>query len=312
MGKQTTNSFFYIAKLLIYYVLYQGLFTFVAMCAAYVYKIASATGIVDVEEVIALSNGEGDAALLSSLGDMAVWAMAAGLFLSTLMMLWHLVHFGYFKLGKNPFKQVAAPVMLLCVLLIFSCMFVFNICAQWLGLSDELADELSGLSHNVLGVISIAVLAPLLEEVLFRGAIQGFLLRKYPSRPWLAIITASLIFGVIHMNPIQIFYATMLGVVFGWIYYRTGSLVPCIIGHVLNNSLAAAGMVLGVDENENLELAVNEEIIIVAVATLLSLYLVRMIDKRQPTVPRPWHAVGESVHSTSDSDAPAHDAEYQK
>lgn len=312
MEKKKTNSFLYIAKLLIYYVLYQGLFSFIAMCVAYVYKITSTTGIVDVGEVVALSNGESDEALFSLLGDAGVWGLAVGLLLSTLMMLWHLVHFGYFKLGKSPLSQVSRPVMLLCILLIFSCMCTFNIFAQWAGLPDSLADEMAGLSHNVLGVLAIAVFAPLLEEVLFRGAIQGYLMRKYPSSPWRAIIIASLIFGVIHMNPIQIFYATMLGIVFGWIYYRTGSLVPCIIGHVLNNSLAAVTMITEADKNGETELAFGEEVAVVVVAALLSLLFVRLINKKQPAVPKPWHAVGEAVPCASDDNVSANDAECQK
>jgi membrane protease YdiL (CAAX protease family) len=83
----------------------------------------------------------------------------------------------------------------------------------------------------------MALLAPLLEEVLFRGAIQGILMRHF-GKPWPAIIVASLIFGIFHWNPIQAVYATLLGMVLGWIYYRTGSLLSVIVGHVLNNSIA--------------------------------------------------------------------------
>ena len=63
-------------------------------------------------------------------------------------------------------------------------------------------------------------------------------------RPWTAIIVSSLIFGVVHMNPAQIPFAFLLGMMFGWLYYRTGSLLPGIIGHVLNNSVATANMLL--------------------------------------------------------------------
>ena len=84
---------------------------------------------------------------------------------------------------------------------------------------------------------SLAFLAPLLEEVFFRGAIQGVLMRFF-GRPWPAIIVAALVFGIIHWNPVQVVYATLFGLVLGWIYYRTGSLLSVIVGHVLNNSLA--------------------------------------------------------------------------
>ena len=60
----------------------------------------------------------------------------------------------------------------------------------------------------------------------------------------MAILIASLLFGVVHMNPAQIPFAFLLGAMFGWLYYRTGSLLPGIIGHVLNNSIAAVSMIL--------------------------------------------------------------------
>jgi lipopolysaccharide export LptBFGC system permease protein LptF len=46
------------------------------------------------------------------------------------------------------------------------------------------------------------------------------------------------------MNPAQIPFATLLGMIFGWLYYRTGSMLPGIVGHILNNSLACINMVL--------------------------------------------------------------------
>ena len=46
------------------------------------------------------------------------------------------------------------------------------------------------------------------------------------------------------MNPAQIPFAFLLGMMFGWLYYRTGSMLPGIVGHVLNNSVAAANMIL--------------------------------------------------------------------
>lgn len=293
MKNEKFKMLFHIAKLLVYYVAYQVLFTILAMIAVVVSSVVS--GNLDINKLNELAtmpdNNEG---LIWLIGDNAVWALAAGLFLSALMMLWHLVHFGYFKFGRNPLQQVKPNVMVLSVLLVFSSMFIFNIVAQWFDLPDNLGEQMKELSNNILGVLSIAVFAPLLEEVLFRGAIQGYLMRKLKS-PWVAIIIASLIFGVIHMNPVQIFYATMLGFVFGWIYYRTGSLIPVIIGHVLNNSLAAVSMLMGVEEEQSMEIGLNNEIAIVVVATIFSVVLAIMINKKQPAVPKPWLAAGEEV-----------------
>ena len=77
--------------------------------------------------------------------------------------------------------------------------------------------------------------------MLFRGAIEGFFLRK-GIKPAVAIVVSAIIFGVIHANPAQIFFAFILGLIFGWMYYRTGSILPSVVGHVLNNTVSVSVM----------------------------------------------------------------------
>ena len=172
-----------------------------------------------------------------ALADAVVNAKAVGLFLSALVMLLFIHFAGFYKLRWGLVRSIAPKPLFFSTLLVFTSMFALNIFVQWFPLKNNLTDLFVGLSHNPLGIISLAFLGPLLEEVLFRGAIQGLLMR-YFGRPWPAIIVAALVFGVFHMNPVQIVYATLLGIVFGWIYYCTGSLMSVIVGHVLNNSLA--------------------------------------------------------------------------
>lgn len=174
-----------------------------------------------------------------ALADAVVNARAVGLFLSALVMLIFLHFTGFYRLRWGLVRSITPRPLLLSTLLVFTSMFALNIFVQWFPLENNLTDLFVGLSRNPLGIISLAFLGPLLEEVLFRGAIQGLLMRFF-GRPWPAIIVAALVFGVFHMNPVQIVYATLLGIVFGWIYYRTGSLMSVIVGHVLNNSLAVA------------------------------------------------------------------------
>jgi len=168
---------------------------------------------------------------------------AIGLFLSALIMLLFIHFTGFYRLRLHNIPSLKPRPLLFSTLVVFFSMFVLNIFVQWFPLEDNLGGVFSGLSRNVLGVLSVAILAPLLEEVLFRGAIQGLLMRLF-GHPWPAIIVAALIFGVYHMNPVQIVYATLLGIILGWIYYRTGSLLSVIVGHVLNNSLAVVTTLL--------------------------------------------------------------------
>jgi membrane protease YdiL (CAAX protease family) len=65
----------------------------------------------------------------------------------------------------------------------------------------------------------MVILAPLGEELIFRGIILDGLLKKYSA--WKAIIVSALIFGAIHLNPWQFIPGFTLGIFFGWIYYHT-------------------------------------------------------------------------------------------
>lgn len=88
----------------------------------------------------------------------------------------------------------------------------------------------------------LVVVGPLFEELLFRGVMLQGLLRRY--RPWVAIGQSALLFGILHFNPAQSVNALLLGLVFGWLYYRTRSLWLCIALHMLFNSLAFVGILV--------------------------------------------------------------------
>lgn len=278
-----------VVKLPLYYMLYQGIFSVLAMIALLVYVVAS--GAVSVEIIASGNPEEIVSAIMAAIPESGMaWATSAGLFIAASAMLWHLMYWGYFSFGKQPFRQVSGKVMLLSIMLVFAAMFAFNVLAQELGLPDELAEVMQQVSNNFLGCISIAVLAPILEEVLFRGAIQGYLMRKY--NPMVGIIVASIIFGLIHMNPIQIFYATCLGLVFGWMYYRTCSLMPVVIGHVLNNSLAVITMIMGAEEEEAL-MSLTDKVAVICGSLLAAVALMYLINRLQPAVPNPWRGIGD-------------------
>ena len=279
-----------VVKLPLYYMLYQGIFSVLAMIALLVYVVAS--GAVSVEIIAGGNTKEIVSAIMAAIPESGMaWATSAGLFMAASVMLWHLMYWGYFSFGKQPFRQVGGKVMLLSIMLVFAAMFAFNVLAQELGLPDELSEVIKQVSNNVLGCITIAVLAPILEEVLFRGAIQGYLMRKY--NPTVGIVVAALVFGLIHMNPIQIFYAFCLGLVFGWMYYRTCSLMPVVIGHVLNNSLAVVTMIMGAEE-EDAVMSPAEKIAIIGGSLLAALALMHLINRLQPAVPVPWKGVEDT------------------
>ena len=80
------------------------------------------------------------------------------------------------------------------------------------------------------------VIAPIMEEILFRGILQDALMRKYGV--FVGILIASAVLGIVHLIPQQVVKAFIIGIVLGYIYYRTGALLPVILIHCINNAIS--------------------------------------------------------------------------
>ena len=88
------------------------------------------------------------------------------------------------------------------------------------------------------GYLVIGLLAPLSEEIVMRGAILKELLKSEKLGVWPAITISALMFALIHMNPAQMPHAFLIGLLLGWMYWRTGSILPGVAYHWANNSIA--------------------------------------------------------------------------
>ena len=277
--------FLQVAKLVAYFLLYQFVFMAVGQAVAYfAYDLC-------VEPVAYEVFREQTNA---SMTGYVARGISVAMLLSGIAMVAHLLVFKYVHIRRGFLREVKGKVLLLSILIIMCMMFVFNIVAVWLGLENNLQGEIDMMMNSVSGVLSIAVMAPLLEELLFRGAIQGLLMR-YFKNPWVGIIVAALVFGVIHANPVQIFYAACLGVGFGWMYYRTGSLLPAIVGHILNNSMAVASALLWGSEEPDVTAGITGEVVTVLFFSIVALLLIRLMEKRLPLVPSPWREASEGI-----------------
>lgn len=80
------------------------------------------------------------------------------------------------------------------------------------------------------------IIAPFAEEFLFRGVIYRTLNRYFSIIT--SILVQAILFGIFHGNMVQGVYATFLGIVFGYITYKSKSLWPAVIAHMSNNILA--------------------------------------------------------------------------
>lgn len=85
-------------------------------------------------------------------------------------------------------------------------------------------------------LFAVVVLAPIFEEIIYRGKLYGMLLRD--MTPFWATMLSSLCFGVVHLEPIVIIEATLSGVVFSYFYIQRRSIFSPIILHMANNAFA--------------------------------------------------------------------------
>lgn len=91
------------------------------------------------------------------------------------------------------------------------------------------------------GILRIVIIAPIVEELIFRGVIMSGFSRIY--HPVFAIFFSALLFALFHLNPWQFPATFALGLILGWIRIRTGSVLACIAGHAIHNGLVFLSVV---------------------------------------------------------------------
>ena len=106
-------------------------------------------------------------------------------------------------------------------------------------MDDSTAHLFESLMKEPWGYVAVGILAPLAEEIVFRGAILRTLLDMMSKKNhWVAIMISAAIFGAVHGNSAQFVNALVMGLILGWMFYRTKSLVPGILLHWVNNTLS--------------------------------------------------------------------------
>jgi membrane protease YdiL (CAAX protease family) len=113
---------------------------------------------------------------------------------------------------------------------------------------DQLAQYITGGSF-VLSLLAVGIIGPIFEEILFRGLIFGELRKITTVRAALFIQAA--LFGICHFNVIQSSYAFVIGILIGFVYYRSNSIIAPMIVHIaINSSTVILGQLLPGNELE--------------------------------------------------------------
>lgn len=153
---------------------------------------------------------------------------------------------GWFKASRTyiqsrPWSVIAWSVIAALGAIVPSLMLQ-GLLPEWTGWAAEMAEETNEQLESLMrvpgGYMVVALLPPVVEEMVFRGCVLKSLLQWRPQRKWLMIALSALIFALIHMNPAQLPHTFLIGLLLGWMYMRTGSIVPGIAYHWANNTAA--------------------------------------------------------------------------
>ncbi len=110
--------------------------------------------------------------------------------------------------------------------------------------------EQSGLAQlSLISTIASVLLAPISEEIIFRG-ITLKLARRFTAKFWLANCIQAVLFGIMHMNIVQGLYAFAIGLVLGYVYSKFHSLAATVLAHLSFNFVGTwiEAMIYGTDE----------------------------------------------------------------
>ena len=149
-------------------------------------------------------------------------------------------------LGRLRIKKISSPIVLATVIFSIGIIVLvdeFDRIASLLFSPPEYLDQIGYMlkfdSFNmaIFLMFGIVVLAPLGEELLFRGFLQKFL-EEHWNDVTRAVLVTSLFFAIIHLNPFWLIQIYVLGILLGYLAWRTGSIWAGFILHAANNFMA--------------------------------------------------------------------------
>jgi len=100
-----------------------------------------------------------------------------------------------------------------------------------------------GAGWLALLAVTALVLAPLAEELLFRGVLYRSLRERWGAR--VALVGSAGAFALFHLEPVQLIVAAIAGLALGWLRQRGGLLWPCVLAHAAHNLVWLVGALVG-------------------------------------------------------------------
>lgn len=169
------------------------------------------------------------------------WTILSGFILMTVIYLGrHCVELSFGRIGRRmvwPAVGMSVLIAAAYVLVLVSVFSLIDIEHLFPKQFEHLAKATQHLFPGIAGLLYGCIFCPVLEEIGLRGILLDGLL-KTRCRPWLAILITALVFALLHGLGVHFVSSFIFAMIVGWLYWRTGSIIPCMIVHIVNNSLS--------------------------------------------------------------------------
>lgn len=167
------------------------------------------------------------------------WTLVVGYLLISIVYFGkHYVDLSFGRIERRMVWPAVGMSVLVAVANLFVSFFVISMLDIYFFMeeSESLNKSDPNLFLGIAGILHSCIIVPIVEEIGFRGIFLAGLL-KSRCRPWLAILITAIVFALFHMSLVKIISTFGFGIIIGWLYWRTGSIIPGIVIHIVNNSL---------------------------------------------------------------------------
>jgi len=173
---------------------------------------------------------------------------------------------------KELFQKIPGDVFLVTMIFGLCTMFAVDMLAEPMNIPNVLEEQFSSMTKTLSGFLAICLIGPIMEEIMMRRIILTEM-SKLTDSMWGGILISALMFAVIHLNPAQVVFALPAGIVLGWLYCKTRSLMVPICIHILNNTISFLTIKLdsGVEDSFRITITNTLGLVIFCVLVIISI-----------------------------------------
>lgn len=143
----------------------------------------------------------------------------------------------------------------------------------------ELFNKIFESDYGIYGAfLKVVIMAPVIEELIFRGVIMHGLMRNYSK--FTAVFVSALMFALFHLNPWQFPATFILGLLLGILMVRTRNIYLCIVGHAMNNGLVLFSMIYwdDIQKTSFFQSSINSQLILSALISVFALLFIFLLS----------------------------------